>query len=73
MTIRINWHLPAGGDIEIEHNGLSFDEGLVSLVYICLLLMRGQITATKYPMAPMTVAAGAVIPSAISNGAQSSG
>ncbi|MDU2810833.1 MAG: phage GP46 family protein [Klebsiella michiganensis] len=33
MTIRINWHLPAGGDIEIEHNGLSFDEGLVSLVY----------------------------------------
>ena len=36
MTIRLNWHLPAGADIEIEHNGLSFDEGLVSLVYICL-------------------------------------
>lgn len=35
MTIRIKWHLP-GGDIEIEHNGLSSDEGLVSLVYICL-------------------------------------
>ena len=36
MTIRVNWHLPAGGDIEIEHNGLSSDEGLVSLVLICL-------------------------------------
>ncbi|MGQ5976725.1 phage GP46 family protein [Serratia sp. IR-2025] len=36
MTIKVNWHLPAGGDIEIEHNGLSLDEGLVSLVLICL-------------------------------------
>ncbi|MBA5235294.1 phage GP46 family protein [Pectobacterium aroidearum] len=36
MTIRVSWHLPAGGDIEIEHNGLSSDEGLVSLVLICL-------------------------------------
>lgn len=36
MTIRINWHLPAGGDIEVTHNGLSSDEGLVTLVLICL-------------------------------------
>ncbi|WP_339097193.1 phage GP46 family protein [Pectobacterium brasiliense] len=36
MTISVNWHLPSGGDIEIEHNGLSSDEGLVSLVLICL-------------------------------------
>lgn len=36
MTISVNWHLPAGGDIEIEHNGFSSDEGLVSLVLICL-------------------------------------
>ncbi|MEQ9865068.1 phage GP46 family protein [Pectobacterium aroidearum] len=36
MTIRVRWHLPEGGDIEIEHNGLSSDEGLVSLVLICL-------------------------------------
>ncbi|MBP1034367.1 phage GP46 family protein [Serratia fonticola] len=36
MTIQVNWLLPAGGDIEIEHNGLSLDEGLVSLVLICL-------------------------------------
>ena len=73
MTIRINWHLPAGGDIEIEHNGLSFDEGLVSLVYICLFTDARAIPATKYPTAPMTVVAGAVIPSVILNGAQSSG
>ncbi|RLM05037.1 hypothetical protein BIY27_21600 [Gibbsiella quercinecans] len=36
MTIKVNWHYPANGDIEIEHNGLSSDEGLVSLVLICL-------------------------------------
>ncbi|WP_282813747.1 phage GP46 family protein [Klebsiella pneumoniae] len=49
MTIRINWHLPAGGDIEIEHNGLSFDEGLISLVYICLFTDARADTSDEIP------------------------
>ncbi|MDU7531585.1 MAG: phage GP46 family protein, partial [Klebsiella sp.] len=40
---------PAGGDIEIEHNGLSFDEGLVSLVYICLFTDARADTSDEIP------------------------
>ncbi|HBC0574858.1 phage GP46 family protein [Serratia marcescens] len=36
MTVKINWHHPQGGDIEVTNNGLSSDEGLVTLVLICL-------------------------------------
>ncbi|ELY5219656.1 TPA: phage GP46 family protein [Yersinia enterocolitica] len=49
MTIRLNWHVPTGGDIEITHNGLSLDEGLVTLILICLFTDAKAKTSDEIP------------------------